>query len=238
MDKALTEIIAIVDRSGSMDSIKDDAIGGFNAFLEEQQKEKVGKCLLTYVQFDHEYDVVHDGIDIKDMKPLNYTTFVPRGSTALLDAIGRTINVVGARLAKTPEEKRPGNVVVVILTDGEENASQEFRAEQIKEMVKHQSEKYDWGFIYLAQNIDAFSTGRNMGFDASNAKMFVGNAALGGIGTRRAYAVASCAVSDRRVKSFDSAPMDWSMGEKAEYTKGLDEDSGSDSDSGDTVSTE
>jgi uncharacterized protein YegL len=224
-DQNLTEIVAIVDRSGSMETMREDAIGGFNSFLKKQQEEKEGKCLLTYTQFDNEYEVVHNGIDIRDMKPLDETTFVPRGSTALRDAIGRTINTVGERLSKTPEEQRPGNVVVVILTDGQENASREFSPEQISAMVKRQADEYDWAFVYLAQNIDAFATGRNMGMTMSHPNMFLGDAAKGGAGIGASYSVASSAISSRRRKSVKGQSLAFEDFEKARYASDLKEKS-------------
>lgn len=161
-NKDLTEIICVVDRSGSMDTIRDDAIGGFNAFLSEQKK--VDKpCKFTYVQFDDQYEVVHNGVDIKNVPLLTAATFVPRGWTALLDAVGRTVNEVGARLSVTPEHERPGKVLFVILTDGHENSSHEFSRERIKEMITHQREKYQWEFIFLAANQDAFTVGSGLG---------------------------------------------------------------------------
>jgi len=224
-DKNLTEVIAIVDRSGSMNDIRDDAIGGFNTFLKEQQESKEGKCLLTYVQFDNEYEVVHEGIDIGDMKALDYETYAPRGGTALLDAMGQTINVVGARLEATPEEKRPGNVVVVILTDGQENSSREFSKDKIKEMVEHQTEKYDWSFVYLAQNMDAVSSGASIGIDFSSRKAYVGNVLSGGAGVRAAYCSASSAVSNMRYKSVRGQSLDFTDEEKEGMTGELNSDS-------------
>ena len=220
-DKNLTEIIAIVDRSGSMAPLHQDAIGGFNTFLKEQQENKVGKCLLTYVQFDHEYEVVHDGIDIQDMKPLDSGTYCPRGSTALLDAIGRTVNTVGERLHKTPEDERPGNVVVVIITDGEENASREFSLEQIKSIMDRQVNEYSWSVMYIAQNIDAFAAGSRIGLDMAHKNVFLGNAMRGAGGQAAAYNVASKAVSHKRYASSSSQCMDWSPVQKESYTRGL-----------------
>ncbi len=162
-DKNLTEIICIIDRSGSMSSIRDDAIGGFNIFLEEQKGVTVDRCIFTYTQFDTDYEIVHCGIPIEDMKPLDHSTYVPRGSTALLDAIGRTINSVGARLSAVSESERPGKVAVVILTDGFENASKEFNLGTITEMIKTQSEQFKWEFVYLAAGKDAFEAGHRMG---------------------------------------------------------------------------
>jgi len=226
MDNALTEIIVIADRSGSMGVVQDDTIGGFNAFLAEQQKSQDGKCLLTYVQFDTEYEVVHEALPIEKMKPLTHATFVPRGATALLDAVGKTIDDVGTRLANLPEEKRPGNVVVVIMTDGMENSSHAYSKAQVAERVKHQSETYDWSFIFLGQNIDAFAEGGALGFTNANSHMFVGNMQSGGKGQRHAYAVASAAVVGTRAKAFRGVGTSFSAQEKQGYTRGLagDED--------------
>lgn len=171
----LTEIICIVDRSGSMDYIRDDAIGGFNTFLKEQQALKVDRCLLTFAQFDDVYEVIHDGARIEDVPPLTHETFEPRGSTALLDAIGKTINTVGQRLAKTPEENRPGAVVVVILTDGNENSSKEFDRQKIFDMITKQREEYNWEFVFLAANQDAIQVGGMLGIN--HAANFSPNAA-------------------------------------------------------------
>ena len=223
-NKNLTEIIAIIDRSGSMEDIVDDASGGFNAFLSKQQKDVKGECRLTYVQFHNVYEIVHDGIPIQEMQPLDRSTFVPRASTALRDAIGQTINVVGARLANTPEEQRPGNIVVVILTDGQENSSREFSQAQIKQMIEHQTEKYGWAFVYLAQNVDAFATGRSLGLDAAHPGVYLGDVKTGGTGHRMAYMAASDAVSNRRQKMRECVSLDWSASEKKEYTDKLSEE--------------
>jgi hypothetical protein len=147
---------------GRWSSMAKEAIGGFNAFLESQQNLP-GEARLTLVLFDHEYIVTYDGRPIKDVPALDEHTYVPRGTTALLDAIGRTINTIGERLDKTPEPDRPGKVVIVILTDGLENASQEFKRRQIHSMIKHQREKYGWEFIFLAANQDAIQVGETMG---------------------------------------------------------------------------
>ena len=136
MKEGLTEIISIVDRSGSMQSILDDAIGGFNTFLAAQQRQP-GEAKLSLILFDHEYQVVHQAVDIQQVEPLNQDTYVPRGSTALLDAVGKTIDAVGERLAATAESERPSQVIVSILTDGYENASQTYSKPKVAEMIKH-----------------------------------------------------------------------------------------------------
>lgn len=155
MNNNLTEIVCIIDRSGSMASITNDAIGGFNTFLAEQKKLP-GEARLTLVLFDHEYLVPVDNQPLDKVEELTASTYVPRGSTALMDAIGRAITTVGERLAKTEEAQRPGQVVVVILTDGFENASQEYTRTRVAEMIQHQQEKYNWRFVYLGVNVDAF----------------------------------------------------------------------------------
>ncbi len=160
--KGLTEIVMVVDRSGSMATIKDDAIGGLNTFIEEQQKVK-GEANLTTVLFDDEYILHHDGVDIKKVKPFDEETYVPRGMTALLDAIGKTANDVGERLRKTNKKDRPEKVLFVILTDGMENNSKEFTKPQIVEIIDHQREKYNWEFAFLAANQDAIQEGASYG---------------------------------------------------------------------------
>ncbi len=148
MNKNLTEIICVIDRSGSMRSCAEEAQSGFNNFVQEQ-KNKEGQGKLTLVQFDDQYEIVHDGIDIKDVPSY---TLQARGMTAYCDAIGKTINTVGERLAKTPENDRPGLVIFVIISDGYENASQEFNRVQIKEMIEHQEKKYNWQFTFMGAN--------------------------------------------------------------------------------------
>jgi uncharacterized protein YegL len=192
-DQNLTEIICIVDRSGSMESVQTEAINGFNTFLAEQKKLP-GKATMTYVQFDDQYELVHNGKPIQDVPPLTADTFQPRGWTALLDAIGKTLKDVGIRLGKTPEEQRPGKVIVVILTDGQENKSTEYNNHQIKTMIEHQTKKYSWQFIYLGANQNAFAVGQMMGIQAAACASYIGDSK----GTSRAYKGISNAVSSYR----------------------------------------
>lgn len=142
-----------------------------------------GTASITLVLFDDKYEMIHDNVDIQKVNNLTESTFVPRGSTALLDAIGRTINEVGARLNKTDEDKKPEKVMVCILTDGMENASREFTNDKINEMINHQRNKYLWEFSFLAANQDAFSTARKMGISRDYTAGF----AATGEGTRNAY---------------------------------------------------
>ncbi len=199
----LSEIACIIDCSGSMQSIRSDAIGGFNAFLEEQKKHP-GSARLTLILFDHEYERVHDAVDIKHVAPLSEATYTPRGTTALLDAIGRTIDDVGKRLAETTEEERPGTVIVAILTDGMENASSDYTRARVAEMIKHQQEKYGWEFVFLAANQDAIQEAQKLSISAKDAMNF---APTGG-GVKVAYAKMSREVSDRRSRPRKDAKGD------------------------------
>ena len=155
-DTNSTEIICVIDRSGSMAQIRDDAIGGFNTFLAEQQKLP-GQAKLTLVLFDHEFQVLHDGVDIQQVRELNHQTYTPRGTTALLDAIGHSMDLVGKRLEQIPEQQRPATVVMAILTDGQENSSKGYSHDQISSMIKHQKEVYAWEFVFLAADQEAFA---------------------------------------------------------------------------------
>jgi hypothetical protein len=154
MNKDLTEIIVISDRSGSMDSCRSDAEGGINRFIRDQQ-EAPGEARLTFVQFNNLYEVLHDAKPIKEVHPYK---LVPSGGTALLDAIGTALSTVGERLSKTNEKDRPGLVVCVISTDALDNASREYTAKQIAEMIKRQTETYSWQFQFLGANLDAIAT--------------------------------------------------------------------------------
>jgi len=180
--KNSTDITIILDRSGSMSAIKADTIGGFNQFLTEQQALP-GEANISLFQFDNEYEQVFAGVPIKDAVPLNAATFVPRGATALLDAIGRTVNSTGARLGALPEEERPDKVVVVIITDGEENASKEFRRPQIYDLLTTQRETYNWQFIFLAANQDAIAVGGTLGVPKAASLTYAADSA----GARSSY---------------------------------------------------
>lgn len=160
--KDATSIVMILDKSGSMTPLRDDVIGGFNTFLNDQQAEG-DNAELTLIQFDDEYNINYVCKPIAEVGSLAAVDYVPGGSTALLDAVGRAINEVGANLAKRPEEERPNKVFVGIFTDGQENASKEFNLSQIKEMIEHQQEKYSWVFQFFGSGIDAFSEAGRMG---------------------------------------------------------------------------
>jgi uncharacterized protein YegL len=171
MNRDLTEIACIIDRSGSMDAIRTETIGGFNAFVEAQRQEQ-GIARLTLVLFDHEYLLIHQNIDLREVPPLTAENYVPRGTTAMLDAIGRTMDEIGKRLANTPENERPAKVIICILTDGLENASQHYNRSQIAERIRHQQEKYAWEFVFLAANQDAVATGAGLSIPATDSLSF------------------------------------------------------------------
>lgn len=164
MRNDLTELVLIVDRSGSMATCGTDATGGINTFIKEQQKLP-GIAHLTLVQFDDKYEFVHKGVLINDVPEYQ---LVPRGWTALLDAVGKAINETGERLAALPESERPGCVLVVIVTDGHENSSKEFSWSQVKDMITHQQEVYNWKFTFIGADMDSFSVGSHLGINAAN----------------------------------------------------------------------
>jgi uncharacterized protein YegL len=171
MNPTLTEIAFILDRSGSMAAMVEPAISGFNSFLRDQQQGP-GDARLTLVLFDNEYQVPCASLPIAEITELDTTTFVPRGSTALLDAIGRTIDELGAELAATPEADRPSKVIIAILTDGEENASARYSMADINQRITHQTEKYSWEFLFLGANQDAIATAAQLGIHAHQAAAF------------------------------------------------------------------
>ena len=154
MKKGLTEVIVVLDKSGSMEICRKDVIGGFNSFLKEQ-KDHPGECLFSLALFDSfgTYHLLHSGVPIKEVAELTDKTYTPSGSTALIDAVGRTIDEVGVCLSKKKEEEKPERVLFVIITDGEENDSHRSdkynNTEAIKKMIKHQEENYSWQFIYI-----------------------------------------------------------------------------------------
>lgn len=167
MNMNLTEIIFLLDRSGSMGGLENDTIGGFNSFIDKQIQLE-GETIVTAVLFDDKYEILWNGVKADQVRLTAQEYFV-RGYTALLDAVGKTILDVGDRLARTREEERPGKVFFVIMTDGLENASREFTYIKVKELIRHQQEKYGWEFIFLGANIDVAKEARNIGIRPQNA---------------------------------------------------------------------
>lgn len=193
MNKNLTEIIFLLDRSGSMGGLETDTIGGFNSFIQKQ-KELEGETIVTTILFDDRYEILWNGVNADKLKLTENEYFV-RGGTALLDAVGKTILNVENRLSKTNEEERPGKVIFVITTDGLENASREFNYKKVQELVKHQQEKYSWEFIFLGANIDAAKEANSIGIRKENAFEFESSKR----GVQKMYSMVHAAVLSKRV---------------------------------------
>ena len=207
MTKAnLTELIFILDRSGSMGGLESDTIGGFNAMLKKQQEEQ-GECRITTALFDHEYELLHDRIDIKAVSPITDKEYFVRGNTALLDAIGITINKISAVQKNTSEEYRADKVLFIITTDGMENASREFTYGKIKEMIEKRKSENSWEFIFLGANIDAVDVAERFGIAKNRAQNFHSDSK----GVQLNYSVLSKTVSQYR-QSAKSEPIaeNWS----------------------------
>ncbi len=168
MKKDVTELVFILDRSGSMSGLESDTIGGYNAMLAKQKKEP-GEAVITTVLFDDQFELLHDRINLKGIAPITETEYFVRGSTALLDAVGKTINKIGNVQKHTAEDERAEHVMVVITTDGMENASQEFSYGKVRRMIEHQKNKYGWEFIFLGANIDAVATAERFGIGENRA---------------------------------------------------------------------
>lgn len=170
-NKNLTEMVFILDRSGSMSGLEKDTIGGYNSLIKKQ-KEEDGDAVVTLVLFDDQYDIIHDRIDIKKVKPITNKQYFARGTTGLLDAVGKTINYVGNRHKNALDSEVPSKTMITIITDGMENASRKFNFRQIKHMIERQKEKYGWEFIFLGANIDAVSAAADIGITSDRAATY------------------------------------------------------------------
>jgi uncharacterized protein YegL len=172
MKKDLTELVFILDKSGSMCGLESDTIGGFNSMLQKQ-KALDGECRITTVLFDDHYELLHDRLDLRAVSPITEKEYYVGGSTALLDAIGRTIRKLVNVQRSTAEDYRAGKVLFIIITDGMENASREFSSQQVKAMIEQEKRLYGWEFIFLGANIDAVETAGRFGIDADRAVDYV-----------------------------------------------------------------
>ncbi len=193
MKKGLTELVFILDRSGSMSGLEGDTIGGYNALLAKQKKEP-GDAVITTVLFDDKVELLHDRINLKGVIPITDREYFVRGCTAMLDAVGQTIGKIGKAQKHTAEEERAEKVLFVITTDGYENSSREYSYEQVKKLIQHQKTKYGWEFIFLGANIDAVETAAQFGISADRAANFHSDSE----GTRLNYAVVSETVCNMR----------------------------------------
>lgn len=193
MKKELTELVFILDRSGSMSGLESDTIGGYNGLLAKQKNEK-GEAVVTTVLFDDRFELLHDRLDLREILPMTEQEYYVRGTTALLDAVGITISKIVDHTRKTPKEQQPGHTLFVITTDGMENASREYSYEQVRQMIEHQKSRYGWEFIFLGANIDAADVAERFGVSKDFAADFHADSE----GTQLNYSVLSDTVSDLR----------------------------------------
>ena len=201
MRENLTEIVFILDRSGSMSVLESDTIGGFNSMIAKQQKEE-GEAIVSTVLFDDETDVIHDRVAIDEVKKLTEEDYYVRGCTALLDAVGGAIHHIGNVHKYAREEDRPAKTLFVITTDGLENASRHYSFKDVKKLIKRQQEKYNWEFLFLGANIDAIEVAGNMGISRDRAA----NYNCDEVGTALNYQVLEAAVTRvRKCKAADMA---------------------------------
>ncbi|MCM3359426.1 hypothetical protein [Psychrobacillus sp. MER TA 171] len=193
MKKNVTELVFILDKSGSMAGLEADTIGGFNAMLDKQKKEE-GEAIVTTVLFSDNYELLHDRINVKGVSPITERDYQVGGMTALLDAIGSTIHKIGNIQKRTSSEERASRVLFVITTDGMENSSCEYNYEKIRSMISRQKESYGWEFIFLGANIDAITTAANFGISEEFAVKYHADKE----GTRLNYESVSNVVSSYR----------------------------------------
>ncbi len=212
MKNNISELVFILDRSGSMSGLEGDTIGGFNSLIEKQ-KSVEGKCFVTTVLFDNDYDRIHDRVELSEIPVMTEKDYYVRGCTALLDAIGSTIRHI-ARIHKySRPEDVPEHTTFVIMTDGMENASRHFDSDTVKKMIEHEKEKYGWEFLFLAANIDAVETAGRMGIRADRSVNYRADRR----GTAVVYETVSETVLNRRM----------GMPICADWSKKIDEDNNS-----------
>ena len=212
MKKNLTEIVFILDRSGSMAGLEDDTIGGFNAMIQKQKGEE-GEAYVSTILFDNHTEVIHDRVDIQKVAPLTRKEYYVRGCTALLDAVGKSIHHIGNVHKYAREEDRPEKTIFVITTDGMENASREYTYDLVRKMIEHEQEKYGWEFLFLGANIDAAKEAARFGITEDRAANYHADRQ----GTAVIYEAVCDAVCDVRA----SRPMsrEWKRNIDADYQK-------------------
>lgn len=212
MNMNVTEIVFILDRSGSMAGLETDTIGGFNSMLNKQKKAE-GEAFVTTVLFNHHSEIVHDRINIRGISPITEADYEVGGTTALLDAIGFSIQKIVNVQKYTNEDERAEKVLFVITTDGMENASREYTPEKIKNMIEHQKEKYGWDFMFLGANIDAVETAAQFGIDEDFAVDYHAD----NIGTKLNYESLSEAVV--KLRSGKKIDRSWKEGIERDYDR-------------------
>ena len=208
----ISELVFILDRSGSMHGLEPDTIGGFNSLIEKQKKVD-GKCWVTTVLFSDRSDLVHDRADLGEIRPMTGEDYTVGGCTALLDAVGGAIRHIARIHRYARPEDVPGSTTFVIMTDGMENASREYDYARVRRMIEHEKEKYGWEFLFLAANIDAAETGRQFGITADRAVNYHADRA----GTKLAFdTVAAAVCAPRMGRPIDA---DWSGALRADNEK-------------------
>ncbi|MBR6523775.1 MAG: VWA domain-containing protein [Clostridia bacterium] len=205
----ITELVFIIDRSGSMSGLEKDTIGGFNSMIEKQRKEE-GECYVSTVLFDHETKVLHDRVKLSEVRPMTEEDYTVRGTTALIDALGGAIHHIGNVHKYARPEDVPAHTMFVITTDGMENASRRYTSDQVKQKIERQKEKYGWEFIFIGANIDAVETAARYGINAERAVNYHAD----GKGTEMLFKSVSKAVCNMR----SSEPM------SNDWRKDIDED--------------
>ena len=216
-DNNICELVFILDRSGSMSGLEKDTIGGFNSLIEKQ-KAKEGRCYVTTVLFDHSSDTVHDRVDLKEIAPMTEKDYFVRGSTALLDAVGRTIEHISEVHRYIRPEDVPAKTLFVITTDGMENASRHFAAEKVKKMISKKKELDNWEFLFLGANIDAVSAASNIGINADRAVRYCCDA----VGTAKNFEAVSnfaCTMRENPCCPTEAIGGSWKAGIEEDFNE-------------------
>ncbi len=208
----LTELVFILDRSGSMSGLEGDTVGGFNAMIEKQKRQE-GGCLVSTVLFDHEQVVLHDRVPLTEVSPLTEKDYVTRGTTALFDAVGSAIHHIGNVHKYARPEDRPDHTLFLITTDGMENASRRYNGEGIKEMIERQKRRYGWEFLFIGANVDAILTAKSMGISSDHAVNYCADSK----GTRLNYEAMNKAV--HRMRAEGSVAADWKREVEEDHKK-------------------
>lgn len=215
MRKVTTELVFILDKSGSMCGLEADTIGGFNSMLKKQKAEQ-GEVIVTTVLFDHRYELLHDRFPIRHIAPITEKEYYVEGATALLDAIGSTVQKIGNAQKHLPENQRAEKVIFVIITDGMENSSLEYSYKKVKRMIEHQKRRYGWEFMFLGANIDAVHEAAKFGVQADRAVTY----ACDPKGVQLNYEVVSQTICDmRNTCNMSSIGAEWKERIEEEYRK-------------------
>lgn len=196
MRNDLVELVFVIDASGSMNKLVQDTIGGFNSLIEKQKADE-GETRVTAFTFNHSVKKIYDNTEVNSISPLSGYNYIPAGSTALYDGIGTAIDFVGERLAATPEDERPAKIIVVVITDGYENASKEYTLKDVKDRIEHQQTKYSWEFMYLGADINSMKEAKSLGFNPSFSKQYTASSE----GTQTVYSAVNTVASSSKLQS-------------------------------------